>query len=424
MQLDYLISDVDRLLTLDPASGEGPLGVLERASIGVRAGKIAWIGPSASAPPSARRVEGSGLLCLPGLIDAHTHAIWAGSRASEWRRRLTGVPYAEILEAGGGILSTVAATRAASDQELLDGCEARLRAAVARGITTVEVKSGYGLSPEHERRCLALAREAGRRAGVRVLTTFLGAHTVPAEWRHDREAYVRQVIEEQLPLVAPVADFADVFIDRGAFTLSEGEAILRAARDHGLGLRVHAEQITSTGAGALAAALGALSADHLERLPPEHAEELAAAGTVAVLLPGACLYLRDPAPPVHALRRAGVPMAIATDLNPGSSPTGDLWACATLACVLMGLTIEEAIIGVTRNAARALGLSEAGWIRVGAPADLALMPPPPGEAAHEDALVQRLEGHRAALVLREGVPIFDPSGLLPAESESRAQKLM
>ncbi len=418
MRMDAVIVGIDRLLTLDPAHG-GALGALDGAAVAWKDGRVAWVGPSAAAPAADRRIDGAGCVGLPGLVDAHTHAVWAGSRAGEWRRRLAGASYAEILEEGGGILSTVAATRAASDDALVDGCAARLGAALDRGITTVEVKSGYGLHPVHERRCLVAARAAGARTGARVFTTFLGAHAIPAEYRHDREAYVRSVIEEQLPAVRDVADFADAFIDRGAFTVDEGARVLRAARDAGLRLRVHAEQIAETGAARLAAELGAVSIDHLERLPLDAIPAIAASGAVAVLLPGACLYLHDPAPPVAALRAAGVPMAVATDLNPGSSPIGDLWACATLACVLLGLTIEEAIVGITRNAARSLGRDDLGVLRAGAVADVVLMRPPPAEPPHEDALVQRIDGHRASLVVVDGRCVRDPDGRWAAAQKSR-----
>jgi len=407
---DMVVVGIERLLTMVASDWGGVLGVVEGAAVAIRDGRIAWVGTSDQAPSSPIIIDGAGCVGVPGLVDCHTHAVWAGSRAGEWRARLSGASYAEILESGGGIHATVRATRAATDRALVDGCAARLSAALDRGITTIEVKSGYGLTAHDERRCLVAARRAGQQVGVRVLTTFLGAHTVPAEHRATREAYVRSILQEQLPAVREVADFADAFIDRGAFTLDEGARVLRAAAAAGLGIKVHAEQLSVTGAAALAAELGAVSVDHLERMPPEVASELARAGTVAVLLPGACLYLGDPSPPIQALRAAGVPMAVATDLNPGSSPIGDLWACATLSCVLMRLTIEEALLGITRNAALALGRPDLGVVRVGAPADLVLMAPPAGEPAHEDALVQRLDGHRAELVVVGGRVARDRSG--------------
>ena len=243
---------------------------------------------------------------------------------------------------------------------------------------------------------------------MRVLPTFLGAHTVPAELRGDREAYVRQVVEEQLPAVQGLAAFADVYVDRGAFTVEEGRRILTAARQAGLQLRVHAEQVEYTGVAAMAAELGALSADHLERLDDAGVQAMARAGTVANLLPGAMLYLRDPPPPVAALRAAGVPMAVSTDLNPGTSPVTDLWAAATLACLTMGLTVEEAVVGITRNGARALGLHDVGIIRPGARADLALFHPAPGEPATVDPMVQYLVGRRASVVVRGGRVVRRP----------------
>ena len=211
----------------------------------------------------------------------------------------------------------------------------------------MEVKSGYGLTPDHERRMLTIALAAGARVGIRVMTTFLGAHAVPLEFRGNREAYVDHVIHEQIPNVAGVADFIDVYVDRGAFTLDEGRRILRAGRDAGLKLRIHAEQVDYTGAAEMAAEEGALSADHLEQIDAAGIAAMAENGTTAVLLPGAMLYLKDPPPPVDQLRQAGVPMAIATDYNPGSSPVDDIWVCATLACVQMGLTVEEALLGMT-----------------------------------------------------------------------------
>ena len=369
------------------------LGVMERASVAFLEGEVAWVGPAAHAPDAENVLDGSGLIALPGLVDPHTHAVWAGSRSDEFRRRLSGVPYTEILESGGGILSTVRATRQASREDLAATARARLAGLRSHGVTTVEIKSGYGLDPDTEVRLLQAAWDCSDT--VRVVPTFLGAHAIPPEWRHDRAAYVAQVIEEQLPRCAPLADFIDVYCDRGAFTVEETEAILTAGAALGLGLKCHAEQVAFTGAAAAAARLGATSVEHLERVDDAGLEALARAGTVAVLLPGAQLYLRDTAPPVAALREAGVPLALGTDLNPGSSPVHDPWTVATLACVLQGFTIEEAVLGLTRNAGRALGRPELGWVGPGSVADLALFAPPPGEPAAISGLVQHLGGHRA-----------------------------
>ncbi len=271
-------------------------------------------------------------------------------------------------------------------------CTARLQRLSERGVTTAEVKSGYGLDPETERRLLVAAREAGERSGVRVFTTFLGAHAVPLEHRGDRAAYVDEVVNLQLPLAAPHADFVDVYVDRGAFTVEEGERVLRAGQVLGLGGRIHAEQVEWTGAASMAAGLGALSADHLEQIDAAGIRAMAAAGTVAVLLPGAMLYLRDSPPPVAAMREAGVRLAVASDLNPGSSPVSDLWTCATLSCITMGLTVEEAILGITAHAADALGRSDLGRLRPGGPAELVVVRPPPGEPAAPEVIIQHVGG--------------------------------
>jgi len=380
---------VPLLLTMVEGQGEGRLGAMRDAAVALEAGKVVWLGPSSEAPtaPEVHRMEGVG---LPALVDCHTHAVWAGSRSDEFLRRLEGVPYIEILEAGGGILSTVRASREATEDQLVALAARRLGRLAARGTGTVEVKSGYGLAPEAEERLLRAARRAGEQAGVRVLTTFLGAHAIPAEWRHDRAAYVDQVVEEQLPRCAPHADFIDVYVDRGAFTVDEGRRVLSAGRALGLGVRVHAEQVAFTGAAAMAAELGALSADHLERIDEKGIAAMAEAGTIAGLLPGAMLYLRDPSPPVAAMREAGLRFAVATDLNPGSSPVADLWTCATLAAVTMGLTVDEALLGITAVAADALGRPELGRVRVGGPSELIVVAPPPGEPPSSAALVQHL----------------------------------
>ena len=370
------------------------------AAVGFDEDRVVYVGPSEGAPEAAEVLDGRGCIGLPGLVDCHTHSLFAGSRATEFQRRLAGEDYSAILEAGGGILGTVRATRAASDEELAASLEARLQDFLEQGVTTVEVKTGYALSTEQELRCLRLM--ASRAWPTRLLPTFLGAHTVPAEWRPDRGGYVDHLVEEMLPAVAPYADCIDVYCDRGAFTLDEARRILAAGQAAGLVGRIHAEQVAHTGAAELAAELGCSSADHLERISPEGIAAMARAGTVAVLLPGARLYLRDPAPPTAALRAAGVPMAVATDFNPGTSPLRSLLGAATLSCTDMGLSVEEALLGITRNAGRALGRTELGWIGAGSAADLALFRPPPGEPCEHAVLVQYLGGHRAHAVLRAG----------------------
>ncbi len=377
------------LLTMDPETGEGPLGALRDAAIATSGGRVLWIGASSEAP-DAPVVERRDAVGLPGLVDCHTHAVWAGSRADEFERRLAGVSYTEILESGGGILSTVRATRAASESELVALASERMRRARRRGTCTMEVKGGYGLDAATEARMLRAARSAGAEAGMRVFTTFLGAHAIPAEHRADRAAYVDEVVGAQLDACAPYADFVDAYVDRGAFSLEEGRRVLAAGKARGLGVRVHAEQVAFTGAARMAAELGALSADHLERIDDAGIEAMASAGTVAVLLPGAMLYLKDTAPPVAKLREAGVPMAVATDLNPGSSPVVDPWTCATLACITMGLTVEEALLGLTARGADALGQPELGRLRVGGPGEVVVAEVPPGELPSAAALVQYL----------------------------------
>jgi imidazolonepropionase len=405
MTIEWLFTDIDQLFT-------GTGAIIEGAAVAIGGGEVLWVGPSDQAPQAARRVECRGLMGLPGLVDCHTHAVFAGSRAAEFERRLAGATYTEILEAGGGILSTVASTRRASVEELSAVLEARLEGMLALGVTSVEVKTGYGLEPAAERRMLeAMAACA---SPVEILPTFLGAHAVPREHRGDREAYVRQVIEEQLPLCAPLARFIDVYCDRGAFTLDEARRILEAGKAHGLIPRIHAEQVAHTGAAAVAAELGATSADHLEQLDAAGVAAMAEHGTVAVLLPGAMLYLKDPPPPVAALREAGVPMAVSTDFNPGSSPVRDLWSCATLACLRMGLTVREALLGITRNAGRALGRDDLGWLGPGSAADMVLMAPPAGEPAELPVLVQYLGGHRATHVVKGGAWVIRDGRRVPA----------
>lgn len=397
---DLLVHNAAALVTCAP--DRCGLGVIEGGSVAFSEGEVVYVGPADHAPGAEHVLDAEGLVAMPGLVDPHTHAVWAGSRADEFAQRLRGVSYSEILEAGGGILSTVSATRQASRLQLAELARARLLGLRARGVTTVEIKSGYGLSLEHEARMLEAAWDCTD--VIDVVPTFLGAHTVPAEHRGNRDRYVRDVIEVQLPAIAraELAVACDVYCDRGAFTVDEAVAILEQARSLGLSTRVHAEQVAYTGIAEKAAELGATSADHLERIDDAGIAAMAAHGTVAVLLPGAQLYLRDSAPPVAALRAAGVPIALGTDLNPGSSPVHDPLAIATLACVLQRLTPTEALLGLTRNAGAALGRSELGWLGPGSAADLVLYAPPPGEPAAPASLVQQLGAVHTVAVVRHG----------------------
>jgi len=397
---DLLIADIAQLLTMDSEAGEGPLGAIVRGAVAFRGGEVVYVGPTAGCPAAAEVVDARGCVALPGLVDCHTHALFAGSRAEEFGRRLAGASYSEILEQGGGILSTVTATRAASDAALADSLRRRLSGFLAHGVTTAEVKTGYALSTAHELRCLGLLVRGDW--PIEVAPTFLGAHAIPPEHRADRAVYVRAVIEEMIPGAAALGAGVDVYCDRGAFTSGEAEAILSAGLAAGMVGHIHAEQVAYTGAAALGARLGCASAEHLERIDAGGIEAMAAAGCVGVMLPGARLYLRDDPPPVAALRAAGVPLAVATDFNPGSSPVRDLWAAATLSCLDFGLTMEEALLGITRVAGRALRRPRAGWLGAGSAADLALFEPPPGEPARYQVLLQYLGGHRARCVVRGG----------------------
>lgn len=374
---DLLVTNV-HVATLRP--GAGPYGAVERGAVAVRDGRIAWVGPAAELPVAHRGLkpvlDGRGGWLTPGLVDAHTHLVFGGDRAQEWERRLSGVSYEEIARSGGGILSTVRATREASDEELLAGASARLATLAARGVTTVEIKSGYGLDTATELRMLALARRLGERSGVRVQTTLLGAHALPPEFADDRDGYLRLVCDEMIPEAAAqgLADAVDAFCEEIAFTPAECARVFEAARAAGLAVRLHADQRTDQGGAALAAAHGARSADHLEHTSEAGVRAMAEAGTAAVLLPGAAHFLQDRTlPPVDAFRAHGVPMALATDLNPGSSPLLDPLQVLNLGCLLFGLTPEEALVGMTRNGARVLGLGDRiGTLEVGKAADLAL----------------------------------------------------
>lgn len=318
-----------------------------------------------------------GGVMTPGLVDCHTHLVFGGSRADEYERRLEGASYEEIARQGGGILSTVNATRAASEDELFESALPRLHALIDDGVTTVEIKSGYGLSVEDELKMLRVAKRLGETLPVRVLTTLLGAHALPPEFKDDSDGYVDLVCQEMIPAAAAqgLADAVDVFCERIAFSVAQCERVFQAARDHALPIKTHAEQLSNLGGAAAAARYGALSADHIEYLDQAGVDALHEAGSVAVLLPGAFHTLGETQrPPVQALRDASVPMAVATDANPGSSPLFMPTLMLNLACTLFRLTPREALAGMTAHGARALGMREQrlGRIAEGAPADLCL----------------------------------------------------
>jgi imidazolonepropionase len=381
------------------AAPEG-LGIIEDGALLVDGDSIAWLGPAGEAPACDRTLDCGGRLMTPGLIDCHTHLIHAGSRAKEFEMRLEGASYAEISRAGGGIVSTVKATREALEEELIATGAKRLACLLAEGVTTVEIKSGYGLDVETEMRMLRAARALGAAEPVDVVTSYLGAHALPPEYRDDRAGYLRLVCDTALPAVAAegLADAVDAFCETIAFTVEEVEQVFARAREFGLPVKLHAEQLSNLGGASMAARHGALSVDHLEYLAENDVPAIAAAGTVAVLLPGAYYYLRETqAPPVAALRAHGVPIAVATDLNPGSSPVHSLLGAMNMACVLFGLTPEEALRGVTANAARALGLADRGRLEPGLRADLALW-----DAAGPADLVHPLGLNACAAVVRKG----------------------
>jgi len=361
-----------RLLSEDAATAKPTVIVVQQ-------GHIAWVGEPGVVPPEYAALpvhDGGGALATPGLVDCHTHLVYGGRRANEFAMRLAGASYEDVAKAGGGIVSTVRATREASEDELFESAAARLQSLLADGVCAIEIKSGYGLSLEHERKQLCVARRLGEAFGVTVKTTFLGAHALPPEYTGRSGEYIDLVCQDMLPALAAegLIDAVDVFCERIAFSLAETEQVFQAAKALGLPVKLHAEQLSDMGGAALAARYGALSCDHIEHLSAEGIDAMRKAGTVAVLLPGAYYTLRDThLPPIEALRAAGVPMAVSTDHNPGTSPTLSLLLMVNMACTLFRLTVPEALAGVTQHAARALGLQEThGRIAVGLPANFVL----------------------------------------------------
>ncbi len=394
---------IDRIATLATVDRQGDFVVIRDAAIVARGGTIAGVGPREQLLPAieladgAETIDAKGLSAIPGLVDCHTHAVHGGRRIDEFDRRAQGQSYQEIAAAGGGIRSTVAATRAADDPELVATAAARLRRMRALGTTTAEIKSGYGLDVETERRMLVAARRAGELAGVRTTQTVLALHAIPPE-AESTDAYVELAIEQILPACASQAQDADCFLEEGAFDVDQCRRYLEAAASLGLRLRLHGDQFSERGAIPLAVELGAVSVDHLEATGPGGVRQLAASSVIGVLLPLAALYLDDPMPPGRALLDAGASIALATDFNPGSAPCESLLTAMNLACTRMHLSCAEALTAATVGGARVLDLeNEAGRLAAGFPADVVLLGDPDWRVAcaHLGEVPERVLGSLA-----------------------------
>jgi len=372
---DLLLTGIGQLVTNDP-DREGLLGVVDDAAVAIKDGRVAWVGPADGLLREFRQlpeIDCDGRAIIPGFVDSHTHLVFGGNRADEFARRLRGESYEDIMAAGGGIQSTVTATRNTSTSSLVTDAVRRARRMLGTGTTTVEVKSGYGLDLETELRMLEVAAAIPDLVPIDVVATFLGAHVVPSDYRDDREAYVQEVIEEMLPAAAGHADFCDVFCDNGAFSVDEARRILAAASRHGMESRLHANQMAHSGGAALAAEIGAVTADHLDHITDSDVAGLQAAGTVAVLFPTVSLSLQLAPPPARRLWDGGVPVAIATDCNPGTSYVENMQLVVAAATLTSALTPEESLWAATRGGARALRKDDRGWIVPGAAADLVML---------------------------------------------------
>ena len=369
---DLVVRNIGQLVTNDPAHG-GRLGIIWDAAVVIIGGIVDWVGLDRELPADVGELpemDADGACVIPGFVDAHTHVVFAGDRVDEFAQRLRGATYEEIQARGGGILSTVGPTRRASLDGLVAATRERLRVMLNHGTTTVEVKSGYALDVAGERKMLEAVAALDAELALDLIPTFLGAHAVPEEYAGDRAAYVRLVIDEMLPACAPLARFCDVFCDEGAFDVAEARAVLVAGRSHGLDVRVHADQLSATGAGGLAAELGATAADHLDHTSDEDVNALARAGTIGVLLPGVSLSLRSAFPDPARFRNAGMTLAIATDANPGSSYVLSMPFIVALAVLEMGMAPEDALWAATLGGAKALGLGDRGYLAPGAAGDL------------------------------------------------------
>lgn len=358
-------------------SKDSPYGLLCDCSMGVSNGKIDWVAPSVQLPEFpqlANLVKGHGRVITPGLVDCHTHLVYGGNRANEWESRLTGISYEEISRQGGGILSSVRSTRAASLEELVESAKPRLSRIMEEGVTTVEIKSGYGLDLETEIKMLTAAQQLGIDSEVDIVTTLLAAHATPPEFKGKSDVYVDLICDEFIPAAKDLCNAVDAFCESIAFDVAQTKRVFDAAMKQGMDIKVHGEQLTHTGISAIASEMGALSADHLEYLTPEDCEVMGQNQTVATLLPGAFYCLNEKQiPPIEALRQYNVPIALATDCNPGSSPVTSLLLMANMGCNLFGLTPEESLRAITANAAKALGLQDRiGTLQPGRDANLVI----------------------------------------------------
>jgi imidazolonepropionase len=396
-----------RLVTCDPErTSSGPLGVIEDGYLSIVAGRIAGVGARAELPE--RALEGATVheaeLVTPGLVDAHTHAPWAGSRHEEYALRMAGADYETIAKAGGGIVSTMRAVRAATQEQLTSALTSRLARMASLGVTTVEAKSGYGLDLASERKQLVAIRDASTRRGApRVVPTYLALHALPPEAGGDRGAYAARVAAHDFEALASegLFRFVDAYVERSAFSVEQVRPLVEKATARGFGVRLHVGQFADVGGAQLAAAVGACSVDHLEHVGPDGVRALAAAGVRAVLLPVASFTLAQPPPDIRALREAGVRLVVASDANPGTAPTESLPLALALAVRSYGLTVAEAVLGATREAAASLGLADTGMLAPGSRADVVAWDLP-----HEAALVQPHGVSRARLVLLEGEAIW------------------
>jgi imidazolonepropionase len=389
------------------AGDQSPYGLLADAALAIKEGVIAWVGPMQSLLGEPERLAKTvydlkGQCVTPGLIDCHTHLVYAGNRYYEFELRLQGATYETIARAGGGISSTVTATRMASFDDLLEQSLKRARHLVAEGVTTIEVKSGYGLNLESELKILRVAKRIGEMLPVSISLTFLGAHSLPLEYKDKPDEYIDSVCHDMLPVIVGenLVNSVDVFCENIAFDLAQTERVFKTAREFNLGVKCHAEQLSDMGSAALAAKYNAVSVDHLEFLSAKGVDALAKSGTVAVLLPGAFYFLRETQlPPIDLLRKAGVPIAIATDCNPGTSPVTSLLLMLNMACTLFRLTPEEALSGVTRHAAKALGLQAThGTLSVGKVADFVVW-----DIQHPAELVYHIGLNPLVMVVKNGV---------------------